>query len=253
MHKKNYFDQYRIARSKELDDLSLVLLNHGVCNDTGPIYSAANECRTAKPKGNRSFWGYSITNLIFRRLRPACCFLPKKVSDLTLTLDIRVVGICDEGKDVIDPMQELVIDIKITGKAEDQRNVCCIWHLDRHEDELGSQSPDEAHPRYHFQYGGRLLESETVNFNHGDSLLLKSPRVAHPPLDGILGIDFIISNFFGSEWRKLKLDGTYNNLIKNAQNRFWKPYVITTFQPWIANGISGKSKWLANHVWPQLA
>lgn len=252
MPKKNHCSKYRIERAKELEELSLVLLTYGVCKDTGPILGAASECRTEKPKGNGNLWGYNITNLIFR-LPSTCCVLPNKVSDLTLTLDISVVGICEEGRDLIDPMQELVTDIKISGKAEDQRNVCCTWHLDRHEDEPGHGSPDEAHPRYHFQYGGRLLKSENNDFNHGDSLWLESPRIAHPPLDGVLSIDFIISNFLGSKWNELRSNSNYIQLVKKSQGRLWKPYAMTSSQPWVANDVRVKNKWLANHIWPQLA
>lgn len=252
MGKKSHNNRYRIERAKELMELSSVLINYRVCNDTGPILNAASDCRQNKPNGNSTLWGYNITNLIFRN-PSTCCFLPIKVNDLTLTLDIGVVGICDENSDIIDPMRGLIIDIRITGKAEDQRNVCCTWHLDRHEGTSSDPPPDEAHPRYHFQYGGRLLKSVNENFNHGDSLLLESPRIAHPPLDGILSVDFIISNFFGSKWKNLRIDGEYTALIKSAQKRFWKPYIIAASQPWVVSQVQGKTKWPANDIWPQLA
>lgn len=66
----------------------------------------------------------------------------------------------------------------------------------------------------------------------GRTLLLDPPRLMHPPMDGILAIDFVLANYAGSAWKALREDPQYTNLIVPQFKRFWKPYFDAVASSW---------------------
>src|SRR5690606_22254631 len=94
----------------------------------------------------------------------------------------------------------------------------------------GDNDPNDCHPIYHLQFGGRKLEKKYLDF--GNALILDTPRVVHYPMDVILGVDFVLSNFFSASWRKLRQDGEYVNLVRDYQSYFWKPYAHSNASHW---------------------
>ena len=109
---------------------------------------------------------------------------------------------------------------------------------------------DLVHPVYHFQYGGKKLPK----FKEWDKyVFLDSPRLAHPPLDAVLAIDFVISNYFPGKWRDLRDDGAYTNLIRNAQDRCWRPYSYAVAYQWPpVPPVPAETAWSGEDIWPQL-
>ena len=91
---------------------------------------------------------------------------------------------------------------------------------------------DIYHPLCHLTYGGKNIE----NKNLGDTLFLPSPRIPIPPMDIILGIDFILSNFLEkSSYDKVWSNSYYNSAVKASQNKYWQPYFDTIIQYWCGN------------------
>lgn len=71
------------------------------------------------------------------------------------------------------------------------------------------------------------------NVNLGDVLLLPAPRISYPPMDIVLGIDFILSNFVEKKvYNELRCDPQYKSAVKNAQARLWKPYILSLAHFW---------------------
>ena len=48
-------------------------------------------------------------------------------------------------------------------------------------------------------------------------LVIIVPRLVHPPLDGILAVDFVLSNYFGSQWANLCDEPEYQKIIRAVQ------------------------------------
>ncbi len=83
---------------------------------------------------------------------------------------------------------------------------------------------------HYLQNGKGVPENE---FNHGDSLQLDVPRTMHFPLELILGISTLLSNFSPKLYSKLLQDRQYINLCKEYQERIWRPYVNSIENYWL--------------------
>ena len=243
MAKVNYHSVHR-DRAKQLDDLASILEAESVCKDVSSLRSAADQCRNRDRKNK--LWGYDISGLLFD-VNDVRHVVPSGVYDVRLSLDVSVKGECQLKDSIDDPLTYLQIDMMIQGRKEKDKILICTWHFDKHVSEKGGSVPDEAHPCYHFQFGGRGMRHLT---DLGESLILSPPRLAHPPLDGILAIDFVLSNFCAIQWQQLKKNNQYATLIMEAQRLFWRPYASIISSAW--NPPSENVKWQPHHVWPQL-
>lgn len=105
--------------------------------------------------------------------------------------------------------------------AIDIKGKIFFWHLDQHN---FSGDTNLIHPYYHLHFGGnRIKETDS-----GNLLLLKTPRIAHPPLDPFLCIHYIIVNFYevnAYPWiKEIQNDSSYISIIKKSENLFWMPF-----------------------------
>jgi len=233
---------YRNERARELRQIASILERSTVSGDFYAINSATEQCKTNCPSGANS-WGYEISKLIFR-IDDQKHTQPKDILGLDLELSVSLTGICHNDDYDDDSIKSLAVDFVISGKRANGGNCLCSWHHDRHI--TGGDDPQFAHPHYHFQHGGHKMWGD-VDF--GSAMVFESPRIAHPPLDGILAIDYVLSNFCGNKWRELLEDGEYVNLVKSAQKRLWRPYAISTASRWCTDV---SSSWLPQDLWPQL-
>lgn len=149
------------------------------------------------------------------------------------------------------------------GRARvDGRNLICSWHLDRDIESAGDEqhSKDqseidaqgrEIHPLYHLHFGGRvmttMIDKDEADF--GDLLLLEPPRLAHPPLDAILALDLLLTNFYPSDRKDLGNDDQYVRLVRTAQERYWRPYAHLCSSAW---STPVAAQWKPIQVWPHL-
>lgn len=239
--------------SDELLTLAEILENNIPGFDGGSLKDAASECEDPTEHG-RSSWGYSVDMLRFLGYEPSGSLYPKiaQAGDLHLEVDITIAGRCDEiESNGQDPLHELRLNLLVWGEDE-ERDLLSAWHLDRHianeEDEMYSD-----HPLYHFQFGGKRMWNEVHSY--GDLLVPEPPRIAFPPMDAILAVNFVLANYFGDEWRELVdiEDGEdeYRELVVDAQNRLWRPYSRALLSAW-EPGPFGDHDWSPDSIWPQL-
>jgi len=221
---KKKFQSYRNSIASDLRRLADILNRNKVCTDLSPLRSAAERCSSYIPNGDNS-WGYEISNLIFR-FENTSNIKPKTAKDFRIELSISIEGDCKT--DNSDKFTHLIIDLEKYAQSSSGEELKTAWHFDR--DIGGANEQQEAHPLYHFQYGGKKLEE--YNEKLGSTFLLDAPRLMHPPMDGILAIDFVLSNYAGEIWKELRLDGEYVNLVTPAFEKIWKPYFEAIASNW---------------------
>jgi hypothetical protein len=187
---------------------------------------------------------FNNTNLP-RHLSHANIYNLRLYFSVDLNIDYRKIGE-DE-----DPFERLEFNIYAYGVNQNNRNgseLVYSLHFDRHIFEEGNNPSKEVHPMYHFQFGGRKLKEKNIDM--GQALFFDAPRIMHHPMEFIIGLDFVLSNFFPDVWEKLQIEGEYINILKKYQEYFILPYyksVVNYFDRTIK-----KSPWNAKEIYPQL-
>lgn len=171
---------------------------------------------------------------------------PKRMSHtgikiLELEFDMNLDGNFEDAMAGKDPFSSYVLNIVLYG-LDNSNMLYNAIHLDRHD---GSES-NSVHPYYHFHFGGNRLTDNVENY--GQILILDSPRLMHHPLDFILAVDFIISNFAPESWHRLKKNSNYISILQKAQKIFVEPYFRTLIK--FFDGVS--SPWSHQELYPQL-
>lgn len=99
------------------------------------------------------------------------------------------------------------------------------WHFDYDT----TSTSDYIHPYFHLTYGGNLMN----DIDLGETVLVPTPRIAYMPMDFVLGIDFILSNFMNVDrYNHILENKEYTAAVKNSQERLWKPYILTIANHW---------------------
>lgn len=160
--------------------------------------------------------------------------IPHNVNDLNLKFSMSIKYKKNDDSILIDPLEKLVFEIELFGKDENDGDLYSSWHFDRH---IGKDIDNEcqySHPIYHFTFGGNRMEES--NYDFGNSLILPSPRIAYPPMDLFLGIDFILQNYINKEKTKKMLNSKeYKEIIIKSQIKLWKPYFTSLYSYWDRN------------------
>lgn len=206
--------------TNDLLSLSQVLEKHSaaVVRNAYVLRSSADQCSR---ETSNAEWNYQVAGLQFR-VRTPQNVLPAQCGEwLLVDIDLDVGGVLDDALD--DCFTSLVLNVSI--QTENHKSICS-WHFDRHitgggEGEM--DEPEEAHPLYHFQHGGHAMKG--IANDLGKVLLLPAPRLPFPPMDAVLAIDFLLSNFAGKCWKELRNEHIYLRLLREAQRRHWKPYL----------------------------
>jgi len=242
--------KHRNALAKDLEELASILSGDGVCPDPGPLYAASSMCRKAKHAG---CWHYNVAGLILHVGDNVKC-IPQQITTFSCRLDIEVGGNCAHKHTNSDPLRWLTaqIELKAPSAKPAMPPFVQTWHFDRHPGDCAAPKP--SHPRYHFSFGGRAFEGHLVSFGKtliDGLLLLDSPRLTHPPFDGVLAIDFLLSNFAGARWRVLCSNPNYCRIIRQAQDRLWAPYARALHAHW-AKDVPAKAIWPITEIWPHV-
>ncbi len=205
---------------------------------------------------DNNLWGYSLSRIIFKFDKPPRHTIPDNCKDLKLILDIKAIGHCNDLNSMKDPFKWLEFNIVIEGTKfgeNENKQLITSYHLDRHIFSEDDGVSDYSHPLYHFQFGGRKLTEQHGTIETGNLLVFDSPRIAHYPMDAVLGIDFTLSNFFPQVWRKIRLESNeYINLIEEYQIKFLKPYIQTHASHWSYSQDSLMNNWNPVMICPQL-
>lgn len=99
------------------------------------------------------------------------------------------------------------------------------WHLDYEPDEPNRN----IHPLFHLNFGGNKMKEikENVSAEYGNLLLMSAPRWNYYPMDAVLGIDLIFSNFLKRDEYVKLCTGKYKQAVENSKIRLWKSYSET--------------------------
>ena len=239
----------RVGLMRELLTVADILEQKGICPDVGPLRTAAKQCKEC----GGDHWGYEVSNLIMR-LEPDPGTFPVELRSIDGRVSVRAAGLCDQANSGADPMTMLEVSLSVEGILPSTgRRFVQYWHFDRHISDANSAEPAAAHPRYHFHFGGRQMRSLVETDGPGSLgfvLLMDGPRLAHAPMDGVLIIDFMLSNFAGEAWRELRDDAAYTRLMYAAQKRNWIPFISALKNHWHRQ--AGVPLWEGVDVWPSL-
>ena len=248
-------DEIKQARQKiasELEMMAAALSSTRLNIQLTPLTDAAGRCRSGSGMSPNQ-WGYDLDKLIFRPIDSRHC-LPSGKYPIDVELSIHARSSILDDSVGADPFDVLAFNVVGMGKCN-RTDYFFSWHLDRHiteyEHEEDSKAPQYMHPLYHFQFGGnRLSEFVSTGGQHGDLLIMDSPRLPHPPMDAILGIDFVLTNFFPQKELQFRMEGQYSNILESAQKRFWRPYVQALHKAW--NEWPDSCSLSSGMLWPQL-
>lgn len=227
-------DRYNAFRTQRSNDLKIV----AACLDrligdvnSSSIYNAASQLEKEIPrlKGGESklsYWGYEIDGFempvsTLRHVRP------QGIRNASLTLNMKLIADIDCWDTYSDPFLEFNFNAVLKGVGD--KNSYMGFHIDRHEN--SDNDSDEPHPLYHLQYNPNPNRKE--NFEHGDVMCLDTPRIMHFPLDFILGIGFLTTNFFPVAFESLSDEPLFRSLYKNYQEKIIKPYSHAIANNWV--------------------
>ena len=199
--------------------------------DPTNINTLAQQCRSFPKRSQDWYYDFKIEfpresfkTMGLDKVKPE-----KTVKKFNITLYIKAGGpyVPVKANNLTETITCLELDLIAMGYGTDEEieekqgaDVICAWHLDIHPD---GQESDFAHPRFHWQYGGKYVWDNTKEW-FGNHLLLIPPRLAHPPLDAILAIDFVLSNYYAPAWKDLRNDPSYSRTVATAQRLYWEPY-----------------------------
>jgi len=237
---------FRSNLADELRTLADILAREKLCRDVKPLRDAEEECRSGKDIK----WGYEINGLVFG-LNDVKNAVPTNVVNVNLELSVKVSGICLDDDHLGDPFQELEFNIVIGGEHNTGakiKKVMCSWHLDRDLPLKPGATHRFMHPFYHFQHGGHHTWNK--QYSYGAALILETPRFAHPPMDGILGVDFVLTNHLLTKTLEFREEDDYSRILLSAQRRVWRPYVHALATAWGA--APPTCNWPYKTLWPQL-
>lgn len=229
------------------DDLckfAQLLLDYGICGDVGTIDNAGKYCRS---KATENEWSYNgSVNFSLDNFGKS---YPHDHKDLSLQFTITIKAEKIASSQFCDPLQSLNFDIVITGLSDEKGEIIGCWHLDKHDKNSGVDD-HYSHPKYHFTYGGHYLPQQG---DYGSIIILDTPRLAYPPMDAVLGIDFIIQNYIDiKKTKKLLSDSEYRLIVDKSQKRLWKPYFQSICSKWDYEQITFDQNYNHNKLFPFL-
>lgn len=173
---------------------------------------------------NEGIWGYDVED--FRMPLDTLSHVnPQDITKGEVILNMKLRAKIDDWNTFNDPFIELGYNVMIKGIGE--KTYHFGLHIDKH---IGSTVSKEPHPIYHLQYNFNPTESNKPNL--GDLFCIDTPRIMHKPVDFILGIGFLTSNFYPIAFEILKEDREFVNLQQSYQTAIWKPYFHTLANNW---------------------
>lgn len=215
--------------ASDIFDFAELLVSHNIIQDAKSLYDASARLQNSQ---NTNEWRYECDNLKFTVEGAVAGTIPQKISLIEIFFSISSTGVFSNDDICRNPLSKLNFDIELEGFCESEDkidNYFASWHLDKH---IQSSQCYYIHPEYHLTFGGNKLEEKGVD-NFGSTLILPAPRVAYPPMDVVLGIDFILQNYFPFEKiSKLLDESKYKEIIFNSQQRLWKPYYLSLSSAW---------------------
>jgi hypothetical protein len=189
-------------------------------------------------------WRIEINDLTLRLDEPPRGAYPSgcKLFAVRLSLDFRS-SIDNVSNSVLGTMLALSVQVSIeaTRGLSSHR---LAWHLDMHNYPL--TATNELHPLVHWQHGGH--SAKAWNIDIGSWLLTAAPRLAAPPVDAVLAIDWLLAHYAANHWRYLRdVDTKFAGLLREHQTWLWKPYFTDIASHWTSTPAPTRHDW-----WPDL-
>lgn len=200
----------------EIQNIANLLVKKRICKDVSPLI---------KINGARNQDFIQVDKLLFN-IKPAPRNTRPIVEYLEILLNVTVPIVSFDNTNL--NLNRYFFSIDISAYNKNGEKVKSSWHLDYDD----SKDVEYVHPFFHLTFGGKMME----NIEIGNLLLLPTPRFAYPPMDVILGIDFILSNFLKKDiYNEFTSDSQYRSAVKNAQFKFWRPYMLSLAHFWCKN------------------
>jgi hypothetical protein len=238
---------YILTMASDLESLAELLNNEGI--NTSKLYIVSGNLKQNKIlKYDIEPFKIEIDN---NEKFPKKLSHQKSAIDLVLYFDMKINCNSENFASNKDPFSEFSFNIVIKGKNKNKISSKLLYaiHFDKHN---VVQTSNQSHPNYHFQFGGNRLKEDENNrltdLDFGQALFLDAPRVMHHPMELILSIDFILSNFFPTIWNKIKLLPIYKKILRKYQKDFILPY----FKSIVQHFEDTKNEWNAQEIYPQL-
>lgn len=223
--KKNKQASFFYDRANELNALCdcLEKIFSGAYCDLSSLRNAAGALeREAEGSTTPDEWGYKIENLIL----PVGEIRNTEPSGIAVRIRVGCecrAKISEFGKKT-DPFTINTFHLQVFGDYEGRKY---SWGM--HLEKDISEESSEWHPLYHLHCfdGDKELKHALYDpqTNRG-MMYLNVPRLAHYPLDIVLGIGFILMNFHKKSvfMNLFKNDPDFPRLYRGAQDRILKPY-----------------------------
>lgn len=234
---------------EDLCKLATILGDNMLVADSGKLNSAGFNCIK---KSTGTVWHYEFENLQFNIPLMSKRF-PSETESLELFFSIKIKGECISDSSLLkNPLTSLdCFDIEVTGKYKNNSDkyvdLIAAWHLDPHD----GKETKYSHPIYHLTFGGNKMYNN-IN-DYGQTLILPTPRFAYPPMDAVLGIDFILQNYFPFERIKTILkDPKYKEIVGKSKDRIWKPYFYSIYSHWDSKPTKIEGMYQPYHLFPLL-
>lgn len=244
-------EQFRTTRATELE-IGAKRLESVFGSDINmtPIYNAIYDLKTRAPRlkdgsTDTDYWGYSIEDFKIP-IDTTKHLKPKNVSNdsVELILNMGVIADFKKWNTLADPLIELNFNVTIRGLSADGEHFFC-FHIDKHDPSVQTNEP---HPTYHLQYSANPYDDDC--FNYGSTFHLDTPRIIHYPLEFILGVGFLTSNFCPDAFELLMDDGYFQGLYCKYQQSILKPYFHSISNLWKSDGSS--IVWDSRQICPSL-
>jgi len=203
--------------STEITNVSTILSQKGLCDDTGPLQKVIGELKKSQ--------SYNLQRLEIKIDKVPNNTRPSNIKLLKAILTVQISeNICSDTQ-IQNPVNSCNFSVELSGKNEKGDTVHSNWHLDFD----NSDTNEYIHPAFHLTYGGNVMKNTEL----GNVLLLPTPRIPYPPMDAILGIDFVLSNFIKKDvYNKIKVNSQYMAAVKRSQQRLWRPYMLALAKHW---------------------
>lgn len=222
---------FREERATQLEQMAMLLVSCIGNINTSPIYQASKQLRDENKilplKGgiiNPDVWGYDIEDFEMP-LDTLKHVKPISIKNGKVILNIKIRANVNAWNDMNDPFLELNFNVDIKGVGDKMYHFG--FHIDRHDLTATSTEP---HPVYHIQYN--INPNNSKEFDYGEIMYIDTPRLLHFPLDFILGIGFVTSNFFPLAFSILSEDRGFIKLNNQYQEKILKPYFHTLANHW---------------------
>ncbi len=197
-----------------------LLRRRNVCKDVTPILNAI-------PKIGKNGSGSCIIEQLEITLPKPSNMRPNNIIRLVAIITVKTDGKQINETDIGHMFNNYLFNVIFKGYGLGKEE---YYYSSFHLDYEPSNSSNYIHPWFHLTYGGINVK----NIEHGQLMILPAPRIPFWPMDFMLGLDFILSNFLNkNEYNKEFIaDSYYRSALKKSQDSIWRPYILSISHHW---------------------